>query len=263
MPLHLLLFFAVWTYWYITQTHFNQHTQNLSHRQSQQKFQFHSRTVRKRQSSSLMWKKDSKHNLFVYYHYLQSSPLWWDAEFSLCASKVEMSLGACVGHVGQRQSDDLQALSKNTSFFLFRSSMTTVFCRRLTCVYSCWRNQDVLRGLKPTGLVLLMTGPVSSSFSLAKFSNPSNDLRPSWTGSLKHLAMVADECALCQGSTCTQAALQCWEWWLLALLRGKEFRAKNWECIENKAVCSIATFEYWNKLPCTPVQLCLLDKVSI
>lgn len=54
MPLHLLLFFPVWTNWYVTQTHFNQHTQSLSHRQSQQKFQFHSRTVRKRQSSSLI-----------------------------------------------------------------------------------------------------------------------------------------------------------------------------------------------------------------
>lgn len=133
-----------------------------------------------------------------------------------------------------------------------RSSMTTVFYRRLTHVYSCWRNQDVLRGLKSTELVLLITGPVSSSLSLAKFSNLSNDLGPSWTGSLKHLTMEPDECAFCQGSTCTWAALQCREWWLLALLRGK-FRAKNWEFIENKAVCSIATFEYWNKLPCTPV----------
>lgn len=128
------------------------------------------------------------------------------------------------------------------------SSMTTVFFRRLTRVYSCWRNQDVLRGLKLTGLVLLMTGPVSSSFSLAKFSNPSNDLGPPGAGSLEHLAMEPDECALCQGSTCTQAAPQQWEQWLLALLRGK-FRAKNREFIENKAVCSIATFEYWSKLP--------------
>lgn len=140
-----------------------------------------------------------------------------------------------------------------------RSSII-VFCRRLSHVYSCWRNQDVLRGLKPTGLVLLMAGSVSSS--LAKLSNPSNDLGLSWTGSLRHLAMDPDECALCQGSICTWAAPQCWEGWLLALLRGK-FRAKNWEFVKNKTVCSIAAFEYWNKLPCAPVWLCLLDKVSI
>lgn len=119
----------------------------------------------------------------------------------------------------------------------------------------------MLRGLKPTGLVLLMTRPVSSSFFLAKLSNPSSDLGPSWTGTLEHFAMSLMN-VLSAKAAPAQAALQCWEQWLLALLRGK-VRAKNWEFIENKAVCSIATFEYWNKLPCTPVYLCLLDKVSI
>lgn len=51
---HLALFVPLWNDWYVTQTSFNQHTQNLSRMQSPQEFQFQSRMVRKKQSSSLI-----------------------------------------------------------------------------------------------------------------------------------------------------------------------------------------------------------------
>lgn len=125
-----------------------------------------------------------------------------------------------------------------------RSSMTIVFFTRLICVYSWWRNQDVLRKLKPTGLVLLMTESQSPPPSpWPSFQTPAMiwDLlgQAVWNTlqwSLMNVFSAKAEPAHGQHlSTGNNGSWLCWG-------ANSEPRTENLFII--KLVCSIATFEY-------------------